>query len=104
MPKSKLNISCRECPSRQFELSPIKREKGPSRFIAICHAREVVLRPQFPDNTIEDTQNFINKSNFQLVQFKPCDNCPHIEKLVNEGKLLRSIDFLLKTTRHDLRG
>lgn len=86
--KINCDINCRQCPSRHFEISPVmKCSFGPSRFIAICHAVEVVLHPIFPDNTPEEYLTFINKANLRTVQFEPVDNCPNIKQLREEGKI-----------------
>ena len=74
--------ACRQCPSGDFELSYINK----SRFMAICHARECVLHPSFPDLPPKDSQ-FMSKSNVQFAVFTPLENCPHIEKLREEGKI-----------------
>jgi hypothetical protein len=92
--KSKPVIDCAlACPSNEFELASVPRKGGPARFIPICHAREVVLQPIFTGTRIEENL-VISKANYQTVRFYPCDNCPHIEKMIAEGIYSRSIDFL----------
>jgi hypothetical protein len=63
--------------------------------MAICHARECVLDPEFPDNTIYESQH-ISKANVRTVVFRPLDNCPHLEKLRAKGLIpwaISSINF-----------
>ena len=61
--------------------------------MAVCKAKECVLQPKFPDDKPSESQ-FINKLNVNQVIFEPLYNCPDLEKLRNEGKLLTTIDFL----------
>jgi hypothetical protein len=92
MKKSDLIPNCRFCPSREFELTYVKK----SRFMAICHALEIIIQPIFTGGEINECK-FISRANVETVQFEPVDYCPHIEKLRKEGKIpwaQNSYDFL----------
>jgi hypothetical protein len=82
--------NCRQCPTNQFEMMTVKA----SCFMAICHAKECILDPKFPDNKPSESIR-ISKANVRTVVFEPLDNCPHVESLRNEGILpwAFSIDF-----------
>jgi len=85
---------CFNCPSGSFSLNYIRQ----SRYMAICHAKECVLTPTFPDNLVRESQ-FITKANIAQVHFEPLTNCPHMEKLRAEHKIpwaIATIDFLNK--------
>jgi hypothetical protein len=73
---------CRQCPSGNFDLVYVKQ----SRYMAICHAKECILSPKFPDNEIRESQH-ISKANVRTVVFEPLDNCPHVESLRAKGLL-----------------
>lgn len=96
MCRNNLPFNCRQCPSGDFELCRIKQpDFAPTRKMAVCHAREIVLPPLFPESSIEESQS-INKCNEGFVRFEPVENCPHIERLIAEGTLpwaTASIDF-----------
>jgi hypothetical protein len=61
------------------------------RFIAICHAKELVLQP-----TSEELHGFISSLNFATVTFAPVYNCPHIQELRDKGIIKVTIDFLTR--------
>jgi hypothetical protein len=72
--------ACRQCPSGDFEITTAK----PSRFLAICHAKNCILHPAFTDSKISESA-YITKSNLASVTFTPLENCPHLVKLQLEG-------------------
>jgi hypothetical protein len=78
---------CRQCPSGEFEMSfQVKGKWQPARYLPICRAIHVVPRTVF--NGPKSTESrFINRSNFDKVQVKPVDNCPHLEELRAKGKI-----------------
>lgn len=96
MDRNKLPFNCRQCPSSEFELCRIAQPNfGPTRKMAICHAKEVILQPLFPENNIKESLT-INKANERTVRFDPVENCPHVENLISEGMIpweTASIDF-----------
>lgn len=73
---------CRQCPSGSFEMARVCT----SRFMAICHAKECILHPNFPENIIRESAH-ISKANIASVTFDPLENCPHMETLRAEGLL-----------------
>jgi hypothetical protein len=98
MQKNDCQLNCRQCPGRSFDLVPVMKSNfGPARFMAICHAKEVILHPEFPDDGLQESLLFINKSNIRTVQFNPVDNCPHLEEQRSSGLIpwaTSTIDFL----------
>lgn len=63
--------------------------------MGICEAHNVTLRPFFHG----DIKNCgcISKANVGTVQFEVADNCPHVEKLRDQGLIpwaSATIDFL----------
>jgi hypothetical protein len=82
MEKNDIMPCCKHCPSGDFDLQYIAQ----SRFMAICHAKECVLAPKFPDDKIRESY-YISRANLATVTFEPLDNCPHIEKLRSEELL-----------------
>jgi len=88
--------ACRNCPSRNFELAYVSKcSIRSTRYIAICHAVEAVLRPVFPNSNIHESIA-ISKANMQTVTFIPVYNCPHLQKLRDEGKIITSIDYRVR--------
>lgn len=73
---------CRQCPSGSFEMAQVCT----SRFMAICHAKECILYPNFPENILRESAH-ISKANVANVTFDPLENCPHLEALRAVGIL-----------------
>lgn len=87
MDKSDYLPNCRFCPLQKFELVRLpKPNAGANRYMGICHARELVLKPIFPSGKIEECQA-INKANVNDVTFELPDNCPYLDQLRSEGKI-----------------
>lgn len=70
---------CRQCPSGDFDLRYIRQ----SRYMAICHAKECVLKPVFSNHT----DQFLSKANVAEASFEVLENCPHVAELRRQGKI-----------------
>jgi len=60
--------------------------------MAICHAKECVLKPVFANHT----DQFLSKANVANVSFEVLENCPHVIELRKQGKIpwcMSCIDF-----------
>lgn len=94
MCRNNLPFSCRNCPGKDFEIVPLlKYNYGGTRFLGLCKAKNILIRPSNTGNNFD----VVNKENIDSVQYEPVENCPHVQKLINEGALswaTATIDFL----------